>query len=233
MPSDYYSAKLSGERLARCYELAPPRVQRYLLAEVEHVVSRIPHDGLVLELGCGYGRVLARLAAAASLACGIDTSLDSLHLAQRRLTAATNVVLAGMDASRPGFQAAAFDVVCCVQNGISSFHVDQRALIEATLEITRPGGRVLFSTYAESFWEDRLEWFQIQAAHGLVGEIDESATRDGTIVCRDGFTATTVSPQRFSELTCVLDGTVSIDVVDGSSVFCEILKNEGPRKDVV
>lgn len=232
MPFDYYSAKLSGERLRRCYELAPPRVKRYLAAEVDHLVSRIPSGVAVLELGCGYGRVLGRLAAIASLAWGVDTSLDSLRLARRRLAMATNVVLAGMDASRPALRAAVFDVVCCVQNGISSFHVDQRALIETALDIVRPGGRALFSSYAEAFWEDRLEWFRIQAAHGLVGQIDESATRDGTIVCRDGFTATTATPRQFSELTRDLGGTVSIDIVDDSSVFCEILKKSGPHEKV-
>ena len=223
MSSDYYSEKLSGERLELCYELAPPRVQQYLLAETEHVLSRIPSDGVVLELGCGYGRVLERLAAVASLACGIDTSVDSLRLGRRRLMEATNVVIAGMDASEPGFGTTTFDLVCCVQNGISSFHVDQRALLEAAVRIATPRGRVLFSSYADEFWEHRLEWFRIQSAHGLVGEIDESATRDGTIVCKDGFTATTVSPERFSELARGLGETVSIDVVDGSSVFCEII----------
>jgi SAM-dependent methyltransferase len=222
MAYDYYSEKLSAERLELCYELAPPRVQQYLSAEIEHVVSLIPSGGVVLEFGCGYGRVLERLAAVSSLACGIDTSLDSLRLARNRLASAANVVIAGMNASDPAFRADTFDVVCCVQNGISSFHVDQRRLMEAAIKIAKPKGKVLFSSYAAEFWKHRLEWFRIQSAHGLVGEIDESATRDGTIVCRDGFTATTVIPQQFSVLARGLGGEVSINVVDDSSVFCEI-----------
>ena len=81
---------------------------------------------------------------------------------------------------------------------------------------------MLFSSYADEFWEHRLEWFRIQSAHGLVGEIDESATGGGTIVCTDGFTATTVTPHRFSVLARGLGERVSIDVIDGSSVFCGI-----------
>jgi SAM-dependent methyltransferase len=222
MSYEYYSEKLSAERLELCYQLAPPRVKQYLLAEIEHVVSLIPIGGVVLELGCGYGRVLERLATASFLACGIDTSLDSLRLARCRLKSSANVVIACMDASEPAFGAATFDVVCCVQNGISSFHVDQRALIETAVKIAKPTGKVLFSSYADEFWEHRLEWFRIQSAHGLVGEIDESATGDSAIVCKDGFTATTVTPQQFSALTRGLGKKVSIDVVDGSSVFCDI-----------
>jgi len=222
MTCDYYSKKLSAERLELCYELAPPRVQQYLSAEIEYVVSRIPTGGVVLELGCGYGRVLDRIARVSSLVCGIDTSVDSLRLAKNLLASATNVAIAWMDASAPAFGAATFDAVCCLQNGISSFHVDQRALMEAAVKITRPGGKVLFSSYADEFWEHRLNWFRIQSAHGLVGEIDESATGDGKIICTDGFTATTVSPHRFSALAHGLGSEVSINVVDGSSVFCEI-----------
>src|SRR5947209_3540059 len=45
--------------------------------------------------------------------------------------------------------------------------------------------------YTPQFWEHRLEWFEIQAAHHLIGEIDYQTTGNGTIVCKDGFRATT------------------------------------------
>ena len=220
--SGYYSEKLSAERLELCYMLAPPRVQQYLSAEIEYILSVIAPGSTVLELGCGYGRVLEQLATVSHLVYGVDTSFESLCLAQRRLASKTNVIIAGMDASEPAFAAATFDVVCCVQNGISSFHVDQRALLEVAVKITNPGGLVLFSSYAEEFWEHRLEWFRLQSKHGLIGEIDESATTDGTIVCKDGFTATTVAPAQFADLAHGLGADVTIDVVDGSSVFCVI-----------
>ena len=94
--------------------------------------------------------------------------------------------------------------------------------MEVAVTMAKTNGRVIFSSYAEDFWEHRLEWFQIQSAHGLVGEIDELATRDGTIVCKDGFSATTVKPRQFSALARGLGEVVSIDVIDDSSVFCTI-----------
>jgi 2-polyprenyl-6-hydroxyphenyl methylase/3-demethylubiquinone-9 3-methyltransferase len=57
----YYSQKLSAERLRLCYEIAPPRVKRYLEAEIEFVMSKIKPSDRVLGMGCGYGRVLQRL----------------------------------------------------------------------------------------------------------------------------------------------------------------------------
>jgi hypothetical protein len=90
------------------------------------------------------------------------------------------------------------------------------------LRVTRSGGRVLFSSYSERFWKDRLEWFRIQSQHGLIGEIDDDATGDGVIVCKDGFKASTFSPDDFISLTSNFEIEPIITEVDGSSLVCEI-----------
>jgi len=220
--SDYYSERLSAERLQRVYDIAPPRVRQYLEAEIDHVVQRIGLGGAVLELGCGYGRVLPRLAAKAAFVFGIDTSMASLELGREFLRGVANCRLACMNAMSLGFPDCVFDRVICIQNGISAFHVDQRGLIRESVRVTKPGGTVLFSSYSEKFWSDRLDWFERQAAAGLLGEIDHVKTRDGVIICKDGFTATTVQPEQFLSLTAGLNADVRIVEVDDSSVFCEV-----------
>jgi 2-polyprenyl-6-hydroxyphenyl methylase/3-demethylubiquinone-9 3-methyltransferase len=176
----------------------------------------------VLELGCGYGRVLSQLAPAARLVVGVDLSLASLAMARHYLQGHGNVTLAQMNAVEPALPEAAFDLVCCVQNGISAFQVDQRRLLATAVRVTAHGGVALFSYYAEAFWEQRLHWFRIQAAHGLVGEIDEAASGNGVIVCRDGFRATTVSPERMAELARGLGVRSRVETVSDTSVFCTI-----------
>lgn len=219
---DYYTQRLSGERLRRCYEIAPPRVQRYLRAEIEHVLERLEVGGQLLELGCGYGRALEALVGRAGSVFGIDVSLHSLQLARSLLSKDGGCHLARMDASRLAFSDRRFDLVICVQNGISAFHVDRRMLIAEAARVTRLGGKVLFSSYSGSFWESRLEWFRIQAELGLIGEIDKAATADGVIVCKDGFRATTVGAKEFVSLSSALGLVPTIAEVDGSSLFCEL-----------
>jgi len=219
----YYETTLAAERLKLCYDLAPPAVRRYLAAEIDHVRDRLLPGDRVLELGCGYGRVMRALAPEAARVTGIDTSAASLHMARRYLDGLANIDLCRMDAARPGFAASSFDRVICIQNGISAFHTDPGRLCRAAVRLTRRGGRVLFSSYAPQFWPARLEWFRHQAAHGLVGPIDEAATGAGRIVCRDGFTATTVSAGEFLRLTAGLGVARTLDVVADSSIFCEIL----------
>jgi len=63
-PSDktYYVKKLSGIRLEKVYKLANIRVQCYLKAEIDLIASMLEPGLGILELGCGYGRVLSAFA---------------------------------------------------------------------------------------------------------------------------------------------------------------------------
>ena len=215
----YYRDRLHGDLLKRCYDLAPPRIRQYLSAEVAYVVDRIPPGASVLELGCGYGRILHRLAAKAGFCVGIDISAVNLECAARMSGPGLNCALALMDASSTGFRDGSFDCVVCIQNGISAFHVDRKGLIRESVRIARARGVVFFSSYAPAIWPDRLEWFERQGRAGLIGPLDPEQTREGTIVCRDGFTAQTVSPDEFRALAEGIPAELHIEEVDGSSVF--------------
>jgi 2-polyprenyl-6-hydroxyphenyl methylase/3-demethylubiquinone-9 3-methyltransferase len=220
---DYYSRSLAGERLRKCYELAPSRVRQYLEAEMGFVAERIPHDSRVLELGCGYGRVLGELLGRASCLFGIDTSHESLRLAREVLGPDSQCLLAQMNATALGIRDGQFDVVFCIQNGISAFNVDQRCLLAEATRVTRSGGTVIVSSYSPRFWRHRLEWFRIQSEHGLLGEIDEAATRDGVIACKDGFRSGTLEPDELRALVRPFGVAPTITEVDGSSICSEFV----------
>jgi 2-polyprenyl-6-hydroxyphenyl methylase/3-demethylubiquinone-9 3-methyltransferase len=225
MPTEipnYYAQKLAADKLRQVYGIASPRVRQYLDSEIDFVMERIKPGDRVLELGCGYGRVLEKLATRTHRVLGIDTSIQSLLLAAAG-PEGPNFTLAAMNAVQTAFRDDSFDVTVCIQNGISAFKVDRKRLFSEAVRITRPGGRVLFSSYADSFWPERLEWFRRQAEHGLLGEIDESKTGNGVIVCKDGFKATTIGPDEFNALGAELGYHIDITIVDDSSVFCELI----------
>ncbi len=221
---NYYTARLSGNRLRRCYTLAPARVQQYLDAEIAHVHGCLRPPERVLELGCGYGRVLARLADAGHQVVGVDTSLESLLAARAATAGPSHWLLAAMDASALGFRARSFDAVVCIQNGICAFRTDPEKLLREALRVLRPGGRAMFSSYHEAFWPHRLHWFELQAAEGLVGEIDYGATEPGVIVCKDGFRSATCSGDQFIQMCARIGIRPTITAVDESSVFCELIR---------
>lgn len=221
--NNYYVEKLAAERLKRCYEIAPSRVRQYLEAELNFVLDRISTNHLVLELGCGYGRIIPALAWKARWVVGIDTSMSSLQYGQELLKSTSNCLLIQMDATQLSFLDRTFDVVVCIQNGISAFHVNQEHLIRESIRVTKRGGKVLISSYSEKFWEHRFEWFRRQADAGLLGKIDFDKTKGGVIICKDGFKATTVGRDRFLALTFGLNVDANIVEVDESSLFCEMI----------
>jgi ubiquinone/menaquinone biosynthesis C-methylase UbiE len=225
----YYNEKLAALALKRVYDIAPQRIRRYLDAELVHVLEKTSPGDRLLDLGCGYGRTLHALCGRAEMVVGIDNSLPSLSLAAETLSAVSNCRLAAMDAVRLGFRDDTFDLVCCIQNGISAFHVDRRALVRESVRVAKPGSKVLFSSYSDAFWNARIAWFELQANEGLLGEIDWERTGKGTIICKDGFAATTVRAEEFRDLCRGLPVEVDIVEVDGSSLFCEIRKSaRGP-----
>lgn len=203
-------------------------MKQYLEAEVQFVLDQLLPSYKVLELGCGYGRVLQKLASKAKTVSGIDTSVTSLDLAKAFLANQSKVDFFLMNAGSLGFQDQCFDAVVAIQNGISAFKVDPHELIQESLRVTRNGGKAIFSSYSDKFWDDRLEWFEVQAQEGLLGEIDWNKTRDGTIICKDGFKATTVTSADFALLATKLNLQASIEEVDESSIFCTIKKQFVP-----
>jgi ubiquinone/menaquinone biosynthesis C-methylase UbiE len=222
----YYKDKLSAAKLLKCYEIATPRIKQYLDAEIQFVISNLCDTDLVLELGCGYGRVMKPVSPFVSRIVGNDISRESLELVKSYMKPCKNYRIIQMDASNMAFRPCTFDAVLCIQNGISAFGVDKKRLIGESIRVTKSNGIILFSSYSNKIWKDRLDWFRKQSQIGLLGEIDEERTCDGTIVCKDGFRATTLSGNQFVELFDEFQLNASIYEVDESSIFCKVVKDK-------
>ena len=221
---NYYSKNLNATNLQKCYEIATPRIQQLLAAEIDFILRKLSINDIVLDLGCGYGRVAIELAPKAKKVIGIDISQDNIELANNLHQQIDNLEFHKMNAVKLDFPADIFDVTICVQNGISAFKEDPYLLLAEALRVTKKGGTLLFSTYSDKIWQDRLHWFQIQADEKLLGEIDYEQTKDGVIVCKGGFKAITYSVDEFIKLASKFNLDANIYEIDNSIVFCEIEK---------
>jgi len=198
--NQYYEKSLSAERLKKCYDIAPKSIQNFLQDEIKFIQAKLSPIHTVLELGCGYGRVVRELAEYGNRIIGIDNAPDNIRMSEQYLSEFENCNCLFMDANNLEFEKNFFDVVLCIQNGISAFKINADKLIDEILKVMKPNGVAIFSSYSPKFWAERLHWFRLQAQQGLIGKIDESATGNGIIICEDGFKATTYSEQDFKKL---------------------------------
>ena len=97
---------------------------------------------LALELGCGTGIFLEKVAPAGARIVGIDLSADLLSKARRRLARATNVVLHRGNAEHMPYAASAFDTV---YGSSVLHHLDLDRALGEVLRVLRPGGRCVFT----------------------------------------------------------------------------------------
>lgn len=221
--TNYYSEKLNASFLQRCYETAPERVKQFLEAEIKFILSKVNFNDIALDLGCGYGRVSVRLLEKAQKVFGIDISGKNIDLA-KRLFQNDALIFLEMNAISLDFPNDFFDLTLCIQNGISAFKADPEKVLAESVRVTKSGGKILFSTYSSKFWCERLKWFELQANQGLIGEIDYNLTKDGTIVCKDGFRAITFSESDFVSLASTFNIQGNFYEVDDSTLFFEIIK---------
>ena len=97
-----------------------------------------PAGRRLLDVGCGTGHHLARLAASGFRAAGVDGSASMLAQARRQDARAA---LAQGDVARLPFAGSAFDVVLCVE--VLRYLPDGRPLLAEIARVLRPGGLCL------------------------------------------------------------------------------------------
>lgn len=221
--SNYYAQNLNSTKLFQVYQTKYPRVKHYFDEEINFVRQNLHGEEKVLEVGTGYGRIIKELAPFAASIIGIDISDASVSLGKDYIKECPNCSIQVMDAYNLDFSEE-FDIVICLQNGLSAIKGQPLQLIRQCMKVLIPGGRAYFSTYSNKFWDNRLMWFQEQADKGLLGEIDLEKTKDGVIVCKDGFVAITFSENELKKLGAESGYHYRIEEVDESSLFL-ILEN--------
>jgi len=95
-----------------------------------------------LELGCGTGVFLERVAASGCDLHGIDVSVDLLRRAQARAQRFERVRLGCADAHRMPYADGTFDTV---YGSSVLHHLDLDAALREVLRVLRPGGRIVFA----------------------------------------------------------------------------------------
>ncbi len=120
----------SGEDLERLIAVAAPRSTER-----------------ALDIGCGVGHTLRRIAPLVAFAVGADATLEMMQAGRASVVTAPNTAFAQTDASALPFADRTFDLVTC-RLAAHHFH-DAASAFREVARVLRPGGRfVLVDNYA-------------------------------------------------------------------------------------
>ena len=151
-------------------------MDEWIAATVALATEDGPPDS-VLDLGCGSGMILARLAPAASRAVGVDVSAESLAALRTRLDAEglERVELRQGDVTSTG-DVAGMNLVLC--NSVVPYLHGEAHLsraVEAALRAAAPGGRVVFGDVKDRSVQDAFHASVV--LHGAEDELGAEVLR--------------------------------------------------------
>lgn len=161
-----------------------------------HVVAALPAGGRVLDLGCGSGALLARLAGHAGYRAGVELSATAAAGAAR---VADEVVNLPLDAELP-FAAESFDVVVCAD--VLEHVAEPAAALATAARLCRKGGAVVISVPNVAYWQARLRLLRGVWRYEPTGLFDSGhlrfLTRDTLLelVAGAGLTVEALEPAR-------------------------------------
>lgn len=129
------------DEFARHYDDRRARGYHKLIDDqAAELVRRVGTGKEVLEVGCGTGLILERIAKFASAATGIDVSPGMVDHARRR---GLNVQVG--DATELPFPDASFDIACSFK--VLAHVPDFGRALREMLRVVRPGGHLVFDVY--------------------------------------------------------------------------------------
>ena len=149
-------------KFRKLLENLTPSFQDYFHAEEAHILEHILPESRVLEIGCGSGRVMTRMAhtAVEGLAAGVDYSTLQLEDAVKNMNGSNNVEFYLQDGRNLGFKDDSFDIACLTWNLLGSYNrKNQIALLGEAKRVVKPGGLVIASVFAENALPFQVEQY--------------------------------------------------------------------------
>lgn len=166
--------------------------QEYGAAELHFLADYLLPDAVILEVGCGTGRVLKSIVNRASYVHGIDFSRLMLRKAKQELGLGYNVDIQHAEAMHIPYKSDTFDYTLCMFNTYGNFDHPDKCL-EEMLRVTKQGCEVIVSVYSQVAREMQKN---IYPANGLTIEKDQ----EDAIYLREGLVSRRFSKEQLEEI---------------------------------
>lgn len=165
--SDFFIRKEQSEFISKVYSETPLVIQGLFRQESEMLRTALAGASRVLEVGCGFGRVLEWVPAGVKYA-GVDISIHYLQEARTRNPGPDWIC---GDATRLPFAGGSFDAVFCVQNTLGNMEGIEEKVLSEMRRVCCRRGRLILSVYSEDSFETRRLWYDRLVDAGIFRRI--------------------------------------------------------------
>lgn len=161
----------------------PPKLLGdFFMQDLEYAERGVRPGSDVLEVGCGFGRLIPSLARDAKSVTGIDFSDLQLSQASEEISTISNARILKMHAEALEFPDKSFDVALCMNSTLGNMPGIEREVVHEMIRVTRKGGEVVLRVFADTE-EVRQAQYENYARLGLTNVHNEGST----VVSDEGF----------------------------------------------
>ena len=213
--NDFFARIEQAEFISRVYAETPLVIQKFFRQESGMLQKSLAGARRVLEVGCGFGRVLEWVPAEVNYA-GIDISRHYVEEAKSRNPRGDWIC---GDATSLPFQGGRFDAVFCVQNTLGNMEGIEEKVLSEMRRVCRPRGKVILSVYSEDSFETRRLWYDRLVDIGIFRRVWLDPVRPRVARSDTGWSSRCFDR---AEVSRYFEGVSSLDItkLDSFLYFC-------------
>ena len=167
-----YSFKKFTDNLAK-------EVRDFFYGDIECIKRFVKPGRNVLEVGCGYGRLLFPLSEKSSKVVGIDFSKKELSQAKRNFRKIKNVKFYYMNATKIHFGKLKFDYVLLMNNALGNMPGIEKKVIGQMIKAAKNGGRIFIRVFSEKAKTAQLKNYKKLGMKGIINLGNAYKTKEG------------------------------------------------------
>ncbi len=159
----------------------PLLIREFLEKEIKFLRKNIPAGKTVLEIGCGYGRLLHVLASRAKKVVGIDFSRPLIQKAKYFLgeKCIKNADIYFMHADKLKFTKNMFDFTLCLDATFGNMPGIELAVLKEMKRVTKRDGKIVLSVFSESAKAAQIENYRRIGLTGIHDNGSSVLTNEG------------------------------------------------------
>ncbi|MCI0542366.1 class I SAM-dependent methyltransferase [bacterium] len=135
---------------------SPDAIQEFVDGEIEFLEKYLKSNTAILEVGCGYGRLLPVLQKRARRVVGVDFSRSLIKKAKKFENEFSNIKLKHMDARKLDLSDGIFDYTLCLNATFGNMPDIEEEVFQEMVRVTKTGGEVIISVFSDNAKEAQV-----------------------------------------------------------------------------